>query len=62
MPRAPSSVGGYISTRVDEGRKCLPVIKVKARNVVGRGEEDPLCEPGSELLVGGRTRVQAVQG
>ena len=27
---------------------------MKARTVVGRGEEDPLCDPGSELLLGGR--------
>ena len=25
--------------------------------VVGRGEEGPLCDPGSELLLGGSTRV-----
>ena len=27
--------------------------KLKARTVVGRGEEGPLCDPGSELLLGG---------
>ena len=31
---------------------------MKAR--VERGEEDPLCDPGSELLLGGSARV--VQG
>ena len=57
--RAPSSVGRYISTRVDEGRKCwiLPAIKMKARAEVGREEEGPLCDPGSELLLGGSARV-----
>ena len=56
-----SSVAGSRcnSTRVDEGRKCwiLLALKMKARTVVGRGEEGPLCDPGSELLVGGSTRV-----
>ena len=44
--RAPSSVGRYNSTRVDAGRKCgiLVAIKMKARTVVGRGEEGPLCD------------------
>ena len=27
-------------------------IKVKARTVVGRGEEGPQCDPGSKLLLG----------
>ena len=56
--RPPSSVGGYISTRVDEERKCwvLLAIKMKARTVVGRGEEGPLCDPGSELLLGRRAK------
>ena len=26
------------------------------RTVVGRGEEGPLCDPGSESLLGGRAR------
>ena len=26
---------------------------MKARTVVGRGEEGPRCDPGSELLLGG---------
>ena len=30
--------------------------------VVGRGEEGPLCDPGSELLLGGRARVRIVRG
>ena len=47
------------SMRVDEGRKgwILLAIKMKARTVVGRGEEGPLCDPGSELLLGGSARV-----
>ena len=49
-------MGRYNSARVDEGRKCriLLAIKMKARTVVGRGGESPLCDPGSELLLGGR--------
>ena len=62
--RAPSSVVGRCnSTRVDEeGRKCwiLLATKLKARTVVGRGKKGPLCDPRSELLLGGVTRV--VQG
>ena len=30
--------------------------KMKARSVVGRGEKGPLCDPGPELLLGGRAR------
>ena len=30
---------------------------MKARTVVGRGEEGPLCDPGSEVLLEGRGRV-----
>ena len=61
--RAPSSVGRYNSTRVDEGRKCriLLATKMKARTVVGRGEEGPLCDPGSELLLEGRARVHSAR-
>ena len=57
--RAPSSVGKYNLTRVDEGRKCciLLGIKMKARAEVGREEEGLLCDPGSELLRGGSARV-----
>ena len=60
--RAPSSVGRYNSTRFDEGKKSSIILarKMKARTVVGRGEEGPLCDSGSELLLGGRARV--VQG
>ena len=45
-------------TRVDEGRKCLILVATttKARVVVGRGEKGPLCDPGSELLLGGSAR------
>ena len=57
--RALSSVGRYNSTRVDEGRKCwiLLAVKMKARAEVGREEEGPPCDPGSELLLGGSARV-----
>ena len=57
--RAPSSVGRYNSTRVDEGRKCwlLLAIKMKARAEVGREEEGLVCDPGSELMLGGSARV-----
>ena len=30
---------------------------MKARTVVGRGEEGSLCDPGSKSLLGGRARV-----
>ena len=30
---------------------------MKARTVVGRGQEGPLCDPGPELLLGGGARV-----
>ena len=53
------------STRVDEGGKKMLLIcfaiKMKARTVVGRGEEGALCDPGSELPLGGRARA-AVRG
>ena len=57
--RAPSSVGRYNLTRVDEGRKCwiLLAVKMKARAEVGREEDGPLCDPGSELLLGGSAKV-----
>ena len=57
--RAPSSVGRYNATRVDDGRKMLNYAreKMKARTVVRRGEKGPLCDAGSELLLGGSTRV-----
>ena len=46
----------YNSTRVDEERTCriLLAIKMKTRTVVGRGEEGPPYDPGSELLLGRR--------
>ena len=50
-------VGRHDSTRVDEGRKCCSILamkKMKARTVVGRGWKGPLCDPGPELLLGGR--------
>ena len=57
--RAPSSVGRYNSTRVDERRKCriLLAVKMNARAEVGREEEGPLCHPVSELLLGESARV-----
>ena len=55
--RTPTSVGSHNSTRVDEARKCCTLDKkTKARTVVGMGEEGPLCDPGSELLLGGSAR------
>ena len=39
------------------GPAMCHAIKMKARAEVGRGEEDPLCDPGSELLLGGSARV-----
>ena len=38
------------STRVDGGRKyfILLALRMKARTVVGKGEEGPPCDPGSE--------------
>ena len=46
-----SSVGGYNSRRIDEGRKCrvLLAIKIRACVVVGTGVGSPLCDPGSEV-------------
>ena len=54
-------MGRYNLTRADEGRNCRIVIlavKMKARTtVVENGKEGLLCDPGSELLLGGSTRV-----
>ena len=57
--RAPGSVCRCNLAQVDEGRKCWLrlTIKMKARAEVGRGEEGLLCDPGSELLLGGSVRV-----
>ena len=33
------------------------MVKMKARAEVGREEDGPLFEPGSELLLGGSARV-----
>ena len=57
-----SSVGRCKSTRVDEGRKCriILAIKMKARTVVGKGEEGPLGHPRFQVLLGGSAR--AVRG
>ena len=45
--------------RVDEGSQCwlLLAINMRARTVAGRGEKGSLCDPGSELLLGGSARV-----
>ena len=53
--RALSGARTHNSTRFDEGRNAefLSRRKMKAHTVVGRGEEGPLCDPGSELLLGG---------
>ena len=46
------------STR--EEKCCLLLaIEMKARIVVGTGLKGPLCDPGSELLLGERARVSA---
>ena len=34
-----------------------PAVKMKARAKVGREKEGPLCDPGSELLLGGSART-----
>ena len=34
-----------------------PRENMKARTVVGRREEGPVCDPGSELLPGGRASL-----
>ena len=33
------------------------MVKTKARAEVGKEKDGPLCEPGSELLLGGSARV-----
>ena len=48
--------------RTKKEKKSMRAIKMKARAVVGRGEEGPLCDPGSELLLGGRARVVRTTG
>ena len=57
------SVGFYRhnSTRVDEGRKCriLLATKMQGSTVVGRGEKGLLCDPRSELRLGGREKRSA---
>ena len=38
-------------------------MKMKARTVVGRGTEGPLCDPGSELLpVGSASNTRIING
>ena len=32
---------------------------MKARTIAGRGEEGPLCDPGSEFLLGASVRYSA---
>ena len=58
--RALSSVGRYNSTRVNKGRKWWIFFAIKKegtyRSAEG-GEEGPLCDSGSELLLGGSARV-----
>ena len=39
----------------------LLAVEMEARTVVGTGEEGPLCDPGFELLLGGRA-IKAVRG
>ena len=38
-------------------KKSFLAIKMKACTLVGRGEEGPLCDPGSKLLLGGSAKV-----
>ena len=47
------------STR-KEHTEILLAINFKARTVVGRGEKGPLCDPGSEILLGGSARVARI--
>ena len=56
--RAPSSVGWFDASRRGKN-KCwiLLAVEMKARAEVGKEEEGPLCDPGSELLLGGSARV-----
>ena len=44
------------STR-EENPELFSRYNMKARTVVGRGEEGPLCDSGSELLLGEGTKV-----
>ena len=57
-PEESAILGQKLVIRTTYGGKCsfFVDIKLKARAVVGRGEEDPLCDPGSELLLGGNAR------
>ena len=34
---------------------------MKARTVMGKGEKSPLCDPGSELLLGGSARESSAR-
>ena len=54
----PASVGGHNPTRVEEGKTFSIILttKMKTRTVVGRGTKDPLCDRGSELLLGESAR------
>ena len=54
--RLPCTVSRRNPTSVYEGRTgwILLVPKCKAQTVVGRGEKSLLCDPGSELRLGGR--------
>ena len=47
------------STREENECCIILAIKMKARayTVAGRGDKGPLCDPGSELLLGERARV-----
>ena len=50
-------MGKHNSARVEERRaEIFSRNKCKARAVVGRGEKSLLCDPGSELRLGGREK------
>ena len=58
-------MGKHNSTQVDEGRRGKKELKssrdkkCKARTIVGRREKSLLCDPGSELRLGGRENRRA---
>ena len=51
-----------VCIQFDEGRRGNKMLnysreKIEGTYRSGEGEEGPLCDPGSELLLGGRARV-----
>ena len=53
-------MGKHNSTPVDEGRKSFNLLAIKMRgtNRSGGGEKSLLCDPGSELRLGGREEMK----